>query len=85
MGKSFFRHLHFYPNQEKSFCEIIYIDDANVFVYLWDIFRKLSTSSECIMTIDLIRWAYEAAKGMEFLGSKKVTQLKLLLWKYGNK
>lgn len=58
---------------------IIYIDDENV---TWDISRKLSTSSECIMTIDLIRWAYEAAKGMEFLGSKKVKQLKLLLWKF---
>ncbi|CAL8069221.1 unnamed protein product [Orchesella dallaii] len=34
--------------------------------------RKLSSSSENIMTIDLIKWAWETAKGMEFLGSKKV-------------
>lgn len=54
-------------------------------MYVWDVCRKLSTSSECIMTIDLIRWAYEAAKGMEFLGSKKVKAIKAIIMEILNR
>lgn len=43
-------------------------------------YRKLSASSEFIMTLDLVKWAWEAASGMEFLGSKKVYYAIIMIW-----